>query len=40
MNKLQKEQEEINNRLKYIVSERQDKERKIKIEGIVRGVRL
>lgn len=37
---IQKEIEQINQRLKYIVSERQDKERKIKIEAIVRGVRL
>jgi cation transport regulator ChaC len=37
---IQKEIEEINQRLKYIVSERQDNERKIKIEGIIKGVRI
>lgn len=37
---IQKEIEQINSRMKYIVSERQDKERKIKIEAIVRMVRL
>ena len=37
---IQKEIEQINQRLKYIVSERQDNERKIKIEAIIRGIRL
>lgn len=37
---IQKEIEEINQRLKYIVSERQDNERKIKIEGIIKSVRI
>ena len=37
---LQKENGDINTRLKYIIADRQDNERRIKIEAIIKGVRL